>query len=107
MLTGGRVRPDTTRGRPGQDGPPNTSAPARISARKPRRPVHPAYVSLWAPAGRRRLWVYSYKCAECGTYQFGRRRDLASVTEIRRSGCGHLIEVIIARVYGRADGEAA
>jgi hypothetical protein len=65
------------------------------------------YVSLQAPAGQRRLRVHSYKCAECGTYQFGRRYDLASVTEIRRGGCGRLTEVTIARVYGRADGEAA
>ncbi len=83
------------------DGAPDTSsALARISPPGSRRKPRPAYVSLWAPAGRRRLWVYAYRCGECDTYQFGRRRSLADVTEVRKGGCGHLIEVVIARVYG-------
>lgn len=90
------------------DGAPKTTTSlVRIPASVPRRKARPAYVSLWAPAGRRRLWVYAYKCAECGTYQFGRRRTLADVTEVRKGGCGHLIEVIVARVYGRTETGAA
>lgn len=56
-------------------------------------------VSLWAPAGRRTLFVYSYQCPVCSAHQFGRRRALAAVTEIRKGGCGHWIEVIVGQVY--------
>ena len=97
--------PETAERRPlATDGAPKSTSPlTRISAGdRRRRTARPAYVSLWAPAGRRRLWVYAYRCGECGAYQFGRRRTLAGVTEVRKGGCGHLIEVIIARVYGEA-----
>lgn len=59
-----------------------------------------AFVSLYAPAGRRRWWWYSYKCGTCGAYQLGRARDLESVTGERRAGCGHPVSIVIARTYG-------
>ena len=97
-----RRPPETAERRPlHTDGAPDTTtSPVRVSAGATRRKARPAYVSLWAPAGRRRLWVYAYRCGECETYQFGRRRTLSDVTEIRKGGCGHLIEVMVARIYG-------
>jgi hypothetical protein len=57
-----------------------------------------AYVSLYAPAGRRRWWWYSYRW--CGAYQLGRARQLEDVTGVRRAGCGHQVAIVIARIYG-------
>src|SRR5580692_9930418 len=65
-----------------------------------------AYVSLYAPAGRRRWWWYSYRCGTCGTYQLGRARELSDVTGERRAGCGHLVSIVIARTYGTPESAA-
>ena len=96
--------PDAKERRPlPTDGAPETTTLPRISIPgSDQMKARPAYVSLWAPAGRRRQWMYSYRCGKCGVYQFGRRGDLASVAEIRRAGCGHLIRVIISKIYGGA-----
>ena len=66
------------------------------------RRVRPAtaYVSLYAPSGRRRWWWYSYRCARCGMHQLGRARQLEDVTGPRRAGCGHHVSVVVARVHG-------
>jgi len=69
------------------------------AANRQRRGPATVYVSLYAPAGRRRYWWYSYRCPECATYQFGRSRDLTGVTGARRAGCGHTVNVVIARTY--------
>lgn len=61
-----------------------------------------APVSLYAPAGRRTWWWYSYRCRSCGQYQLGRARDLDKVTGVRRAGCGHLVQIMVARTYGEA-----
>ena len=71
--------------------------------RKPRRKPRSAYVSLYAPSGRRTWWWYSYQCRDCGAYQLGRARQLDQVTGVRKAGCGHLIEIVIARTYRRAE----
>ena len=60
-----------------------------------------AYVSLYAPSGRRTQWWYAYSCRTCGRYQLGRRPRLEDVAGLRRGGCGHEITVVIARIYGR------
>jgi hypothetical protein len=70
-----------------------------------RRPVS-TFVSLYAPSGRRRWWWYSYRCARCSTYQLGRARDLAGVTGQRRAGCGHMVEIVVARIYGSPEAAA-
>jgi len=62
-----------------------------------------AYVSLYAPAGRRRLWMYLYRCPTCGTYQLGRARQLDDVTGMRRAGCRHEVSIVVARVYGNPE----
>lgn len=77
----------------GQTVPCHQPAAAR---RGPRRTV---YVSLYAPAGRRRWWWYSYRCQACGTYQLGRARELDRVTGVRKAGCGHAVEIVVSRVY--------
>lgn len=81
------------------DGPatsPNTTR--RVTC----QPAATAYVSLYAPAGRRTWWWYSYRCPTCGTYQLGRSQVLTSVTRQRKGGCGHLLAIVIARTYGAA-----
>ena len=70
-----------------------------------RPPLAPA--SVFAPDGRRRLWHFTYPCRVCGAHNFGRSHSLADVTGLRRATCGHLVSVMIARVYGQADGAAA
>lgn len=77
---------------------PSGTRPA--SRRRRRKPVPAAYVSLFVPAARRRLWWYWYRCPICDTYQLGRARQLADVTGVRRGGCGHKITIVIARAYG-------
>jgi hypothetical protein len=62
-----------------------------------------AFVSLFAPSGRRRWWWYSYRCATCSTYQLGRARQLEDVTGERRGGCGHQVVIVVARVYGHPE----
>jgi len=58
-----------------------------------------AFVSLFAPAGHRRWWHYSYRCGQCGTYQFGRAPRLEDVTGPRRASCGHKVSIVVARTY--------
>jgi hypothetical protein len=77
----------------------------RRKAARNRPPLAPA--SVYAPLGRRRYWWYSYPCRTCGTYHFGRARELDEVTGVRRAGCGHQVNVMLARVYGRAGSGAA
>ena len=79
--------------------------PRDIARRRDRPPLAPA--SVFAPGGRRRSWWYTYPCRTCGTHHFGRAKELGGVTGVRRAGCGHLVLVMIARVYGRAGSEAA
>jgi hypothetical protein len=59
-------------------------------------------VSLYGPSGRRRWWWYPHRCGQCGAYQLGRAPQLEEVAGERRAGCGHKVNVVIARVYGRA-----
>jgi DNA-directed RNA polymerase subunit RPC12/RpoP len=74
----------------------------RLMSRLANRKAPAAFVSLWAPAGRRRWWWYSYRCGQCGRYQLGRASTLEDVTGIRTAGCGHRVTIAIARIYGRA-----
>lgn len=60
-----------------------------------------AFVSLYAPAGRRTYWWYAYSCRTCGRYQLGRRARLEDVAGIRTGGCGHKVSITIARIYGQ------
>ena len=61
-----------------------------------------AFASLYLPAGRRRWHWYAYACKTCGRHQLGRARQLDDVAGIRRASCGHQVNVVIARIYGRS-----
>ncbi len=94
-----RQQPDTP---PLADRPPLSASDGgsdghSTTARRPR--PKPVFVSLYEPVGRRRWWWYSYKCGACGTYQLGRARELDQVTGTRKAGCGHQVEIVIARTY--------
>jgi hypothetical protein len=65
------------------------------------RKAQPAYVSLYLPFGRRRWCWYSYSCRTCGAHQLGRSPRLEDVAGVRRAGCGHRVNIVIARIYGR------
>ncbi|MEV7007542.1 hypothetical protein [Streptosporangium sp. NPDC051022] len=61
---------------------------------------HPAaYVSLYSPYGRRRMWWVAYRCPWCNFGHFGRVHSEESVEGIRRSGCGRLVWLVVARTY--------
>lgn len=60
------------------------------------RPV--TYASLFAPSGRRRLWWLTYVCPACGSGHFG-RSTTSDASGVRRSACGRLIYVKVARTY--------
>lgn len=65
----------------------------------PTRRYPVAYASLYAPAGRRRCWWAAYICAHCGGGHFARLRRAADASSVRRSGCGRLIRLVVARTY--------
>lgn len=69
---------------------------------------HPAaYVSLYAPYGRRRMWWFTFVCPTCSFGHFGRVADEESVEGLRRAGCGRLVWLVVARVYRGAVAVAA
>lgn len=82
-----------------------TAPQVRRSARPARPGPASAFVSLYAPAARRRWWWFAYRCPVCGVHQFGRARHLEDVTGIRRAGCRHEISIVIARTYGQPGAE--
>jgi hypothetical protein len=66
-----------------------------------------ALASVFAPHGRRTWWWYTYACRTCAAHHFGRAPELDQVTGRRKAGCGHLVQIVAARVYGRPDGAVA
>lgn len=59
----------------------------------------PAFASLFPPCARRRRWLIVYRCPRCS----GHHQGLAwtdRVAGLRRSGCGRLIWIVVARHYG-------
>jgi hypothetical protein len=60
-----------------------------------------AFVSLLWPSSRRRCWWYLVRCSLCGAPHLGRARELADVTRTRKLPCGHRVQVVVARTYGR------
>ena len=55
------------------------SVSRRGSRRRGGRYAPPAPASAFAPFGRRRGWVYTYRCPGCGGYQVGRAQELEKV----------------------------
>jgi hypothetical protein len=81
------------------------ASPPRSTGR--RRSAQTARVSLLWPSDRRRCWWYVVTCRTCARPHLGRSRELADVTRTRRLPCGHWVEIVIARTYGRPDSGGA
>ena len=60
-----------------------------------------SFVSLLWPSAHRQCWWYLVRCRVCGAPHLGRARELADVTRTRRLPCGHRVQVVVARTYGR------
>lgn len=70
---------------------------------RPRR--YPAvYISLFAPAGRRRNWWFTYTCPYCRLGHFGWVTTQDEATGTHRAGCGRRVWRVVARIY-RGDAE--
>lgn len=101
--------PPNERSRPGQGAAPEVETPGKgidnnsvghsAGTVTPLRRYPVAYASLYAPAGRRRMWWFAYVCPRCGAGHFGRVANETAVTGVRRSGCGRLIWLVVARTY--------
>lgn len=57
-----------------------------------------AFASLFAPCGKRSRWAISYRCPRCTGTHLGYSRD-GNAAGLRRSGCGRLVWLVIARTY--------
>ncbi|GAA4098800.1 hypothetical protein GCM10022214_74300 [Actinomadura miaoliensis] len=57
------------------------------------------YASLYAPAGRRRMWWLTLRCPHCRAGHFGRVPSEAAAGGVRRTPCGRRVWVVVARVY--------
>lgn len=60
--------------------------------------VPTAFASLLAPCARRRRWAVSYRCPRCGGSHLGYSHT-GNAAGLRRSGCGRLVWIVIARIY--------
>jgi hypothetical protein len=78
-----------------------------VTRRDDSRRVPLARASLFAPDGvRRTRWAITYLCPVCGFGHLGRSRE-AWAGVIRRSACGRLILVVVARTYRGHSGSGA
>ena len=66
------------------------------------KPAGTAYVSLLVPSLGRTMWWALARCPACGRPAC-RAKTLPGVTGRRRLGCGHVVDVIVARSYDRSD----
>ena len=73
----------------------------------PRRASRAVRASVYAPHPGRSWWWLAYICPHCGAGHLGRARTEAEVPGPRRSRCGHLVVVVVARVYGQPESGAA
>lgn len=89
--------------------PPARGAGSGQSGRRAgasRRDAVQCRVSLLAPSGRRTYWWYLATCAVCRRPHLGRVPELVDVTVVRRLPCGHWVEIVVARTYGRIEAAA-
>jgi hypothetical protein len=69
----------------------------------PGRGPRAAYASVYAPCTGRAWWWIAFICPHCGAGHLGRARTEEQVAGVRRTRCGRLVRVRVARVYrGRA-----
>lgn len=59
-----------------------------------------AYASLYAPTGQRTRWWAAIRCPHCGGVHLARLRGRSDLPGVRRSGCGRLVWIAVARTYG-------
>ncbi len=64
-----------------------------------RRRPRTVHASVYAPCEGRSWWWLAYVCPHCKAGHLGRARTEAQVPGVRRSRCGHLVVVIVARTY--------
>ena len=64
-------------------------------------------VSLLVPADCRTRWWYLATCPVCHAPHLGRAKELTDVTGKRKLPCKHLVDIVVARTYGRTDSGAA
>jgi hypothetical protein len=69
----------------------------RRKARKSRVPA--VYASAYAPCAGRHLWGFAYVCPFCKLGHLGRAKTEEEISGPRRSRCGRLVIVRVARVY--------
>ena len=68
-------------------------------------PIAPA--SMFGPAGRRRCWRYRCRCRSCDAHLSGWARSPGHVTGERTAGCGHRVQVRVARTDSQPEPGAA
>ena len=77
----------------------------RREARASRVPA--VYASVYAPCEGRYLWAFAYICPFCKLGHLGRAKAEDKVSGPRRSRCGRLVVILVARVYrGRTEAAA-
>lgn len=100
--------PGTTRNPPTHENSASTNATniPKVAEGSPRR-YRTAYVSLYAPSARRTRWWACYICPFCKLGHFARLRSEADASGVRRSGCGRMVTLVVARTYRRKPKAAA
>lgn len=76
---------------PGQDSEPTTDG---TISRYP-----PAFASVYAPCVGRAQWLAVYQCPHCHAGHSGRARRFEDLPGLRRSRCGRLVWLVVARTY--------
>lgn len=79
--------------------PAPSVTPGAHNAAGPRGDLRPAHASVYAPCAGRSHWWLAYVCPWCGHGHLGRARTEGEVPGPRRSRCGRLVLVLVARVY--------
>ncbi|RKS10042.1 hypothetical protein DFP74_5789 [Nocardiopsis sp. Huas11] len=81
---------------PQEVSPSVTDQPEGEQAASHRTPA--AFASLYPPCARRRRWLFVYRCPRCAGHHQGLSWS-GRVAGVRRSGCGRLVWVVVARQY--------
>ncbi len=62
-----------------------------------------AHASLFPPAARRTRYMITYRCPLCDGYHLGYADTRETASGRRAAGCGRIVVIRVARVYGDAD----
>lgn len=85
---------------PGKDSRRSNEQVTTTKPQRSRRRAPQAFASLFAPDGRRRLWMLTFVCPHCG---FGHRALARSEEGARvlrpRGACGRIVRIRVARTY--------